>query len=1068
MSVDYAIEPTATYLQDDATFSEASLLLKAAFDATLTDEERDEALSAFIDFYQDDFQAFMLEQYDTNTNVTVVDAEDLSQYMLEFVFYENLQETYSIELPEQLQFIEDVFNYNDSLEELDLHARFARAKTLSSFMNIYNTLKVGLIKTDTDGKVTSSFTPAQINAIYLNVLSKFKGAAGAVLLPSYIHQIFHSDDVSGVLSGLSGVLYSLNSITEAIPTGATLSAIGVSTGAWGTYAGGAVNIVAGSLQVVAGLVGAAASIATLIEGETAQDFISGIGGLVGNALLVISGGLQAAAGAAALAATVSAFSVVMAPVAVVLGAAAAGVGVLASAVIIVTHIATVWANEDLSIEQKIASTIDAFLLVTPLAILGIGATSIVNIIDAYKTREELEKLGEYETLENNDDGILFDGDMQVAQLLIEKAWLGIIPFYNVIPWLKGIVEEGIRDRELDEIVEKYGSVEEFISQGLESRARFFALSITKDINKFLNENENIDEYTNLGTFSTEELGEHIEYYAAFIRNPEAALQSEHYMHTWNGNGNPSQSKITSQNGVMAIDVVKDDNSEITQYVNVLTHLDALNVQTDTHNTGKHTNTTEIVGISEGKIVFTDGGRNTILNTNNIVTQALVDSSVQYSSLSSNEFALTANLDDGDDVYYGSAAKSYVDGGEGDDYVSYQNLKQSIFYQNLDDPGVTITAGAEEGDYFVRKYGNYNVNVAVIESNEYKVGKDTNTLESLGYESRYVWFNNQDTLKNVEGVIGSERDDKFYGSEWDDVFNGEDGNDYLSGGDGNDTLISGSGMDTLLGGNGNDKIIVNLAVNGLDRIDGGEGMDTVDLSGSDLSYDACYYGSYSYTVKDGKKTKTLSDAKHVFRDGEASLYVNLEDEEYSLTANHSSSAIRWYSSVDGKYYYGYDLTGQFVKEGTIAGVENLIATDGDDVVYDSMGDNTISGGKGNDLLVSSGGNDILVGGDGNDVLIANEGFNLLFGGAGSDTFAIGSSFLGSTLLMDFASQTASANSDELADKIEIASNFADSFDELLSFAEEYRGSTTFAFNDEAALTLRDVEVADLNAQDFRFV
>ncbi|MEZ9523887.1 hypothetical protein [Enterovibrio norvegicus] len=1059
MSVDYAIEPTATYLQDDATFSEASLLLKAAFDATLTDEERDEALSAFIDFYQDDFQAFMLEQYDTNTNVTVVDAEDLSQYMLEFVFYENLQETYSIELPEQLQFIEDVFNYNDSLEELDLHARFARAKTLSSFMSIYNTLKVGLIKTDTDGKVTSNFTPAQINAIYLNVLSKFKGAAGAVLLPSYIHQIFHSDDVSGVLSGLSGVFYSLNSITEAIPTGATLSSFGVSTGTWGTYSGGAVNIVAGTLQVVAGLVGAAASLATLIEGEEATDFIAGVGGLVGNALLAVSGGLQAASGVATLAATVSAFSAVLTPVAAVLGAAAAGVGVLASAVIITTHIATLWANDDLSIEQKIAGTIDAFLLVTPLGLLGVGVTSIVNIVDAYKTKAELAKLGEYETLENNADGILFDGDMQVAQLLIEKAWLGIIPFYNVIPWLKGIVEEGIRDRELNEIVEKYGSVEEFISQGLESRARYFALSITKDINDFLNENEQIDEFTNLGTFTTEELGEHIEYYAAFIRNPEAALQAEHYMHTWTGNGNPSQSQINSSGGNMVIDVTKDNDSDVTQYVSVLTHLDALNVQTNTSETGKHSYTTEIVGISEGKLVFNDGARNTIINTNNIVTQALVDSSVRYSALSSNEFALTANLGDGDDVYYGSAAKSYVDGGEGVDYVSYQNLNR----------GVTVTAGAEEGDYFVQKKGYYKVKVAVIESNEYEVGKDTHTVESLGYQNRKVYFNNQDTVKNVEGVIGSNGNDTFHGSQWDDVFNGEDGNDYLSGADGNDTLISGDGWDTLLGGNGNDKIIVNLAVNGLDTIDGGEGMDTVDLSGSDLSYSARFYGRYSYKVKDGKKTKTLSDSESKWKSGEASLYVNLEEEEYSLTANHSSSKIRWYSSVDGRYHNAYDRTGQFVKEGTIANVENLIATDGDDVVYDSMGDNTISGGKGNDLLVSSGGSDILVGGQGNDKLVANEGFNLLFGGEGSDTFAIGSSFTGGTLLMDFVSgSVAAADTDKLADTIEIASNFADNFDELLSFATEYRGSTTFEFNDNASLTLRDVEVADLSTQDFRFV
>ncbi|CZF80854.1 Bifunctional hemolysin/adenylate cyclase precursor [Grimontia celer] len=1061
MTVDYANTTTATNNQEDATFTQASQLLRAAFDATLTDEERDAALNEFINFYQDDFQSYMMEHYETNTNVTVLPQEELNEYMLEFVFYENLQETYSIELPEQLQFIEEIFNYNDSLEDLDLHARFARAKTISSFMNIYNTLKVGLIKTDADGKVTSTFTPAQINAIYLNVLTKFKGAAGAVLLPSYIHQIFHSDDISGVLQGLSGVFYSLNSITEAIPTGATLSTFGVSTGAWGTYSGGAINIVAGTLQVVAGLVGAAASLATLIEGEEASDFIAGVGGLVGNALLAVSGGLQAASGVAALAATVASFSAVMAPVAAVLSAAAAGVGVLASAVIITTHIATLWANGDLSIEQKIAGTIDAFLLVTPLGILGVGATSIVNIVDAYKTKAELAKLGEYETLENNADGILFDGDMQVAQLLVEKAWLGIIPFYNVIPWLKGIVEEAMRDADLQEIVEQYGSVDAYFEQALEARARYFYNKATPGIKTFLENNEHIDEFVSLDTFDSTAAGAHQEYFAHWLDSPDSLNAQQHYIASWDENGLLGFEQVKATNGTLTLDISKDNDSDVTQYVDMLEGIKLLNVPDENYQTeqeGKHTYKTTIAGVNQHKVIINDGARNTILDTKRVVTEAVIEDSI-YNRLSSSEFSVTANLGDGDDIFYSSAAKSYFDGGEGNDYVSYNNLNK----------GVTVAAGAEEGSYLVHKAGSYLVKVGVINEKEYDdVGKDSYTTEVFEFEDRTVYFNNWDTIKNVEGVIGSNGHDTFHGSQWDDVFNGEDGNDYLSGADGNDTLISGDGWDTLLGGNGNDKIIVNLSAEGMDTIDGGEGVDTVDLSGSDSVYRVNYYGSYSYEVKDGKNTKTISDSKSESDFGFASLYVNLEEEEYTLTSNHASR-VRWLSFEDGKYHYAYDRTGQFVKEGTIANVENLIATDGDDVVYDSMGDNTISGAKGNDLLVSSGGSDILVGGEGNDKLVANEGFNLLFGGEGSDTFAIGTSFTGGTLLMDFVSgSAAAADTDELADKIEIASNFADSFDALLSFATEYRGNTTFEFNENASLTLRDVEVADLSAQDFRFV
>ncbi len=92
---------------------------------------------------------------------------------------------------------------------------------------------------------------------------------------------------------------------------------------------------------------------------------------------------------------------------------------------------------------------------------------------------------------------------------------------------------------------------------------------------------------------------------------------------------------------------------------------------------------------------------------------------------------------------------------------------------------------------------------------------------------------QDTIINVENVIGTIRDDKLFGNSLNNVLDGGDGSDYLDGragddslygGDGLDTLIGGEGADQLLGGNGDDLIIGGMN----DSVDGGIGFDTFRL------------------------------------------------------------------------------------------------------------------------------------------------------------------------------------------------------------------------------------------------
>lgn len=81
---------------------------------------------------------------------------------------------------------------------------------------------------------------------------------------------------------------------------------------------------------------------------------------------------------------------------------------------------------------------------------------------------------------------------------------------------------------------------------------------------------------------------------------------------------------------------------------------------------------------------------------------------------------------------------------------------------------------------------------------------------------------------------------------------------------------------------------------------------------------------------------------------------------------------------------------------LAGVENVIGTDGDSPIFLGWSDvlvgnalgNTMMGLGGNDTLAGLFGNDVLLGGDGDDVLVGGQGLDVMVGGAGADSFVLG--------------------------------------------------------------------------------
>ena len=111
---------------------------------------------------------------------------------------------------------------------------------------------------------------------------------------------------------------------------------------------------------------------------------------------------------------------------------------------------------------------------------------------------------------------------------------------------------------------------------------------------------------------------------------------------------------------------------------------------------------------------------------------------------------------------------------------------------------------------------------------------------------------QDTLINVENVIGTGGNDKLFGNSLNNVLDGGDGSDSLDGRAGDDSLYGGFGRDTLIGGEGDDLLL------------GGEGDDLLLIGGGDYlmggNGDDRIIGGMNDSVDGGGRLRHLSPGK----------------------------------------------------------------------------------------------------------------------------------------------------------------------------------------------------------------
>ncbi|MFN3235370.1 MAG: beta strand repeat-containing protein, partial [Gammaproteobacteria bacterium] len=423
-----------------------------------------------------------------------------------------------------------------------------------------------------------------------------------------------------------------------------------------------------------------------------------------------------------------------------------------------------------------------------------------------------------------------------------------------------------------------------------------------------------------------------------------------------------------------------------------------------------------------------------------------------------------------DTLSGDSADNEIDGGDGVDTIDFSSLSSSngvivsLAYGTAVDAGegnavgndillnIENITGSNFGDLLAGDSG----------ANTIDGGNGSDTLDNstattgvnVNLTSGTAIGDGNDTILNIENILGSQYDDIFIGDSEDNLINGQGGTDTISyssasgsvivnldenygegGGQGFDFLgsienIIGSSYNDELTGGDEDNIIVGGSGN--DTIDGLDGTDTVDYSSS----------SNGVTVNlnsgnaSGEGNDTLTNIENIIgTDRNDSIIGDGEDNVLSgLGGTNTIDGGGGSDTVSYEYYVNvFNYTGVTVDLSdsnqqeigssyafdTLSNIENLVGSKYIDTLSGDSGDNIIDGGDNTDTIDYSGaaaavtvdldagtstgdGNDTLLnienitGSDYDDILAGDANDNTIDGGAGSNTVSYDNAMSGVTI------------------------------------------------------------------------
>ena len=213
----------------------------------------------------------------------------------------------------------------------------------------------------------------------------------------------------------------------------------------------------------------------------------------------------------------------------------------------------------------------------------------------------------------------------------------------------------------------------------------------------------------------------------------------------------------------------------------------------------------------------DSGQNNVYDITVIATDgALTDTQIMQVSIANvagNTIAGTSNADTVDATHAiaskaATSEEDTIDGKQGNDRLDGLAGNDTLIGGDGND---TLIGGAGKD----RLAGGNNTDTADYSEKTVKVEVALNKSTSVNVK---VNGSTEDSINNIEYLIGGSAGDKFTGDSLANKFSGNKGNDTLIGGSGNDTLIGGAGKDSLDGGSGADKFLFNATLSASTNVD----------------------------------------------------------------------------------------------------------------------------------------------------------------------------------------------------------------------------------------------------------
>jgi Ca2+-binding RTX toxin-like protein len=436
---------------------------------------------------------------------------------------------------------------------------------------------------------------------------------------------------------------------------------------------------------------------------------------------------------------------------------------------------------------------------------------------------------------------------------------------------------------------------------------------------------------------------------------------------------------------------------------------------------------------------------------------------------------------GDDLLEGGLGDDFIDGGAGTDTASYANASGSV----------TVGLGTVVG---------------------FANGADGN-----------------DSLRNIENVIGSAFNDVINGNDADNVLDGGGGHDLLFGRAGNDTMVGGDGDDFLRGSDGNDVmnggggwdrvsnfvpaptvgVRIDLNIQGTPQ-DTNYGMDTLigieHASGTVLSDILTGNGgaNWLWNGGDGDNT-TVGTGDDQITAGGGNDLVEVGNGNHAVSGGAGTDTLSFLGGQSEITVAGVTFSlalqgaAQATEQGsmTATGFENVSGSIHDDVLTGDSGNNVLLGDWGSDALNGDDGNDTLYGDgrlhvdthltggsgpitlfgdaeaafpgglgvDGNDTLNGGKGTDTLYGGRGDDTLTGGTQ--NDRFVIEAQSGDDVITDFKNGDKIVFdPSSGVGSFGGLTLTASGSK-DTLVTWGTTDSLLIKDLKPSQLNAGDFQF-